>query len=49
MLVYEQILAKLALNHADLELSDFAPPVGTERVRDFLEHFWGDLKPSTRS
>jgi hypothetical protein len=26
---YEAILAKLALDHADLELGDFAPPVGT--------------------
>lgn len=33
LLDYEAILAKLALDHADLELSDFAPPVGTERLR----------------
>ena len=25
---YEAILSKLALDHADLDLSDFAPPVG---------------------
>jgi integrase/recombinase XerD len=49
MLVYEQVLSKLALHHADLELIDFAPPMGTERVRDFLGHYWGDAKPSTRA
>ena len=49
MLVYEQILAKFALHHADLELVDFAPPVGTERVREFLGHHWGEAKASTRA
>jgi hypothetical protein len=34
---YEAILASLALDHADLELSDFAPPVGTERLREFID------------
>lgn len=46
MLVYEQILAKFALHHADLELTDFAPPVGTERVREFLDYHWGTSKAS---
>jgi site-specific recombinase XerC len=49
MLVYEQITAKFALHHADLELVDFEPPIGTERVREFLGHYWGDAKPSTRA
>ena len=49
MLVYEQVLARFALHHADLELVDFAPPVGTERVRDFLGHYWGEAKASTRA
>jgi integrase/recombinase XerD len=46
---YEAILAKLALDHADLELADFAPPVGTERLREFVDHRWGDRTPRTRA
>lgn len=46
---YEAILAKLALDHADLELSDFEPPVGTERLREFIENRWGDRTPRTRA
>lgn len=34
---YESILAKLAIDHADLELADFEPPVGTTRVREFID------------
>src|SRR5215204_7533022 len=45
---YEAILAKLALFHADLELSDFAPPVGTERLREFIDNRWGAAAPRTR-
>jgi integrase len=46
---YEAILARLALDHADLELSDFEPPVGTERLREFWDRHWGDLTPRTRA
>jgi site-specific recombinase XerD len=46
---YEAILAKLALDHADLELSDFAPPVGTERLREFIDNRWGERTPRTRA
>jgi hypothetical protein len=46
---YEAILAKLALDHADLELRDFEPPVGTERLRDFIDNRWGDRTPRTRA
>jgi integrase/recombinase XerD len=46
---YEAILAKLALDHADLELADFAPPVGTERLREFIDARWGDRTPRTRA
>jgi hypothetical protein len=38
---YEAILAKLALDHADLELRDFEPPVGTTRLREFIDARWG--------
>jgi integrase/recombinase XerD len=46
---YEAILAKLALDHADLELADFAPPVGTERLREFIDHRWGERTARTRA
>jgi integrase/recombinase XerD len=46
---YEAILAKLALDHADLELADFAPPAGTERLREFIDARWGDRTPRTRA
>jgi hypothetical protein len=32
---YEIVLARLTIDHADLELRDFEPPLGTERVREF--------------
>lgn len=38
---YEAILAKLALDHADLELHDFEPPEGTtRRLREFIDERW---------
>lgn len=46
---YEGILAKLALDHADLELSDFTPPVGTERLREFIDNRWGERTARTRA
>jgi site-specific recombinase XerC len=46
---YEAILAKLALFHADLELGDFTPPVGTERLRECWDHFWGERSARTRA
>jgi integrase len=46
---YEAILAKLALDHADLDLVDFAPPVGTERLREFIDNRWGERTPRTRA
>jgi site-specific recombinase XerC len=38
---YESILDKLARHFVDLELGDFEPPVGTERLEEFLEAQWG--------
>jgi integrase/recombinase XerD len=46
---YEAILAKLALDHADLELVDFEPPVGTERLREFIDSRWGERTGRTRA
>ena len=38
---YEACLDKLARYFADLELSDLEPPIGTERLEEFLEFQWG--------
>jgi site-specific recombinase XerC len=47
---YEQVLSRLALDHGDfVSLEAFAPPVGTEYIREFLERHWGDAASSTRS
>jgi len=45
---YEAILSKLALDHADLELTDFEPPAGTTRLREFIDERWGEAAPRTR-
>src|SRR5438067_10150040 len=45
---YEAILAKLAIDHADLELTDFEPPEGTTRLREFIDERWGEAAPRTR-
>jgi integrase/recombinase XerC len=45
---YESILSKLAIDHADLELADFEPPIGTTRLREFIDRRWGDSAPRTR-
>ena len=39
---YESCLDKLARYFADLELGDFEPPVGTERLEEFLDFQWGE-------
>lgn len=46
---YEAILARLSLYFADLDLADFEPPVGTERLREFWDHYWGEKSPRTRA
>jgi site-specific recombinase XerD len=46
---YEAILRNLCVYFADLGLADFAPPVGTERLREAWDHFWGDRSPRTRA
>jgi site-specific recombinase XerC len=44
---YESCLDKLARYFLDLEIEHFEPPVGTERVEEFLEHQWGKGAPRT--
>ena len=44
---YESSLVKLAHHFADLRVEDFEPPIGAERLEEFLEHFWGSGAPRT--
>lgn len=44
---YEACLDKLARTFPDLEIKDFEPPVGTERLEEFLDRLWGDQQPRT--
>lgn len=44
---YETCLDKLARTFPDLELRDFEPPVGTERLEEFMDSLWGDAAPRT--
>jgi site-specific recombinase XerC len=44
---YEGCLDKLARFFADLELEHFEPPVGTERLEEFLDAHWGEREPRT--
>jgi site-specific recombinase XerC len=44
---YEGCLDKLARHFADLQLKDFEPPAGTERLEEFLHAQWGAGAPRT--
>jgi site-specific recombinase XerC len=44
---YEACLDKLARTFPDLEIKDFEPPVGTERLEELLDKLWGDGAPRT--
>ena len=44
---YEAVLDKLARYFPDLEISDFEPPVGTQRIEEFMDAHWGDKEPRT--
>jgi integrase len=44
---YEGGLDKLARHFCDLELHDFEPPVGTERIEEFLDSQYGASAPRT--
>jgi integrase len=46
---YERTLAWLALDHPLLDIEAFAPPAGTQLVRDFIDHRWGSKTPRTRA
>jgi site-specific recombinase XerD len=44
---YESSLDKLARHFADLDLKDLEPPVGTQRLEEYLDHRWGEASPGT--
>jgi integrase/recombinase XerC len=44
---YESCLDKLARYFMDLRIEDFEPPVGTQRLEEFLDHQWGAGAPRT--
>ena len=44
---YESCGDKLARHFVDLELHDFEPPIGTERLEEFLDALWGERAPGT--
>lgn len=44
---YESCLDKFARYFPDLELADFEPPVGTQRLEEFLDAQWGASAPRT--
>lgn len=46
---YEATLAALCLAHADLELRDFEPPIGYERLAEWIDERWGLRAPATRA
>lgn len=44
---YEGTGDKFCRFFTDLDIGDFEPPVGTERVAEFLDHQWGNSAPRT--
>jgi site-specific recombinase XerC len=46
---HESCLDKLARHFCDLEISDFEPPVGTERLEEFIDEEWGERSARTRA
>lgn len=44
---YESSLDKFCRYFLDLDLADFEPPVGRERVEEYLDHQYGGLAPGT--
>jgi site-specific recombinase XerD len=44
---YESCLDKLARHFCHLHLEDFEPPIGTQRLEEFLDRQWGDCEPRT--
>ena len=43
----ESTLVRLVKFFPEASIEDFEPPVGTERVEEWMEALWGDLSPAT--
>jgi integrase len=46
---YEAVLDKLARYFPDLDLKDFEPPVGRERLEEFMDAHWGPDRAQPRT
>lgn len=46
-ITYEGSLDKLARFFPDLQVSDFEPPTGTQRLEEYLDQMWGSAAPRT--
>lgn len=46
---YRSVLRLFACEHLDLELADFEPPVGTERIEEFMDRHWGPDRAAPRT
>jgi integrase len=46
---YESVLYRFVLEHADLALSDFVPPLGVERIEDWMQRHWADRRAGTKT
>jgi site-specific recombinase XerC len=44
---WESSLDKLARHFMDLRVEDFEPPIGTQRIEEYLDKHWGDAAPRT--
>lgn len=44
---YLSTLRMLARHYPDLRIEDFEPPIGRERIEQFLDDRWGSLEPGT--
>lgn len=47
LMAYESTLNAFCRGFAFLELTDFEPPVGTERIEEWLDREWGRAQPAT--
>jgi integrase/recombinase XerC len=43
----ESTLVRLVRFFPERRVEDFEPPIGTERVEEWMEHLWGNLSPAT--
>lgn len=44
---WEVTMSRFATHFPYLTFADFEPPMGTERIEEFLSHYWSKSKPTT--